>query len=74
MVLVNILGAKMETLIKEKNIKISNYPTNVIPKNVIAFIGVDEGSGDYTTEVKGFFDPITKEFHIQEYNKLVLPI
>lgn len=43
--------------------KISEYPPNFLPAGSIA---IDQGNedGDYT--VKGFYDPKTGEYHIQE--------
>ena len=44
-------------------IKISDYPANFLPAGTIA---IDQASekGDFT--VKGFYDPNTGEYHIQE--------
>jgi len=48
---------------------VSSYLDNFIPSGAEVFIGIDMATGaDYSTEVKvkGFFDPKTGEYHIQE--------
>ena len=56
----------MEKPFKKEWIKISEYPADFVPKGAEVFVGVDQGSpyGDCT--VKGFYDPNTGAFHIQE--------
>ena len=46
-------------------INVSDYPTDLIPAVAELIIGVDYSKdGDCT--VKGFYDPKTGEYHIQE--------
>jgi hypothetical protein len=44
-------------------IKTSDYPANFLPANTIA---IDQASEDGDCTVKGFYDPATGEYHIQE--------
>lgn len=45
--------------------KSSDYPSDFIPAGAAVILGVDMATDeDYT--VKGFFDPSTGEYHIQE--------
>lgn len=53
----------MAYFIDQRWIKISEYPPNFLPAWSIA-IGQASEDGDCT--VKGFYDPATGEYHIQE--------
>jgi hypothetical protein len=55
-----------DEVFRKEWIKTSEYPGDFVPKGAEIFIGVDQGSpdGDYTA--KGFYDPKTGEFHVQE--------
>jgi hypothetical protein len=53
----------MTNFINPKLIKISEYPSNFIPANSIVINQTDENN---ECTVKGFYDPITKVYHIQE--------
>ena len=44
-------------------IKTSDYPTNFLPAGSIA---IDQASENGDCTVKGFYDPATGEYHIQE--------
>ena len=44
-------------------IKISEYPPNFLPAGSIA---INQASEDGDCTVKGFYDPATGEYHIQE--------
>lgn len=44
-------------------IKTSDWPANIIPAGAMA---IDRASEDGDCTVKGFYDPATGEFHIQE--------
>lgn len=44
-------------------IKTSEYPPNFLPAGSIA---IDQASEDGDCTVKGFYDPATGEYHIQE--------
>jgi len=54
------------TMFKKEWIKASDYPENFVPNQARIFVGVDMGSSDGDYTVKGFYDPATGEFHIQE--------
>ena len=56
----------MEHPFKDLRIKTSQYPRDFIPKGAEIFVGIDHGSPDGDCTVKGFYDPQTGEFHIQE--------
>jgi hypothetical protein len=51
----------MKDFIGPELIKISKYPSNFLPANSIE---INQTNNECT--VKGFYDPITKEYHIQE--------
>lgn len=51
---------------KKEWFKISEYPSDFIPSGAKTFIGIDHASPDGDCTVKGFYDPETGEFHIQE--------
>lgn len=51
---------------KEDWFKVSNCPSDFIPSGAKVFIGIDHASPDGDCTVKGFYDPETGEFHIQE--------
>lgn len=53
----------VERFIDPAWIRASDWPTNIIPAGAIAINQASE-NGDCT--VKGFYDPATGEFHIQE--------
>lgn len=46
--------------------KISEYPSNLVPKGAKIIIGVDPASPDGDCTVRGFYDPKTGELHVQE--------
>ena len=56
---------EMADFINPSWIKTSDYPADFLPAGSIA---IDQASedGDYTCTVKGFYDPATGEYHIQE--------
>jgi len=56
----------MEPMFKKEWIKISEYPSDFIPNGGQVFVGIDYGSPDGDCTVKGFYDPVTGEYHIQE--------
>ena len=51
---------------KKEWFKVSECPSDFIPFGAAVIIGVDRASPDGDCTVKGFYDPKTKEFHIQE--------
>lgn len=53
----------MDNFIDPSWIKTSDYPPNVLPAGSVAIEQASE-DGDFT--VKGFYDPATGEYHIQE--------
>ena len=53
----------VERFIDPSWIKTSDWPANIIPAGAIA---IDQASEDGDCTVKGFYDPATGEFHIQE--------
>ena len=53
----------MAIFIDTSLIKTSDYPSYILPVGSIAIDQAEE-NGDFT--VKGFYDPKTGEFHIQE--------
>ena len=55
----------MSDVFDGSKIKVSDCPADYIPDGAEAIIGVDySDDGDCT--VKGFYDPKTGEYHIQE--------
>lgn len=50
----------------QEQVAISEYPSDFIPAKAPIFVGMDLGSPDGGCTVKGFFDPNTGEYHIQE--------
>lgn len=55
----------MSDVFDERKIEISDYPSDFIPEGAVVILGVDYSKdGDCT--VKGFYDPKTGEYHIQE--------
>lgn len=57
--------APVERGVMPSEIKISDYPADFIPAGAVEILGVDIAPGGDCT-VKGFYDPRTGEYHIQE--------
>ena len=55
--------AAVERFMDPGRIKESDWPANIIPAGAIA---IDQASENGDCTVKGFYDPATNEFHIQE--------
>lgn len=53
----------MADFIEQSWIKTSEYPSNFLPAGSIA---INQASEDGECTVKGFYDPATGEYHIQE--------
>ena len=58
-------GGPVESFFDPSWIKTSEYPADFVPSGAVV---IDQASedGDCTVAVKGFYDPKTGEFHIQE--------
>lgn len=55
----------MSDVFDASKIKESGHPSDFIPAGAVTILGVDVSKdGDYT--VKGFHDPATGEYHVQE--------
>lgn len=50
----------------EKLLGLSEYASNFIPKDAKIFLVTGHGSLDGDCTVKGFYDPKTGKYHIQE--------
>lgn len=57
------IAQTVEGLFDPAWIKTSEWPANIIPAGAIA---IDQASDNGDCTVKGFYDPATGEFHIQE--------
>lgn len=57
------IAQTVERLFDPAWIKTSDWPANIIPAGAIA---IDQASDNGDCTVKGFYDPATGEFHIQE--------
>ena len=55
----------MSDIFDSSKIKMSDCPADFIPAGAEIIIGVDMAR-DSDTTVKGFYDPATGEYHIQE--------